>query len=203
MASFRSLINSYHKVRANPKSNIAQRINPHTPLADAESINYLAKSLKSILSFGTTGSVGSSMGASGLQLRSGPTGGGSVETGYFAIMRGYGTNLSTATDKQERFIQVQKVFPTDTNPWDHKWKIDLEETMFPVSCYPGWQAIHYSVFMTRASDFSNAIVLEHTPILDIQQRSGVSVAIPYVKFPFPQSETNPQYRISDCIPQAT
>jgi hypothetical protein len=198
MPSFRNLLNQFHKVRANPKSSIAQRINPDIPLVKPEDLNYLAKSLKSVLNFGSTGSVGSMMGPSGLQLRSGPTGGAAAETGYFAVMRGYGTGGGLPSDKLERFIQVQRLYTTDTNPWDHRWKIDLEEVMQPVSCYPGLRAEHYALWITRATDFDNDLIMLHTPVLDIQMRSGVWVALPEFKYDLPTVETNPQYLISDC-----
>jgi hypothetical protein len=198
MASFRNIINRFSKARATPKSSIGQTINPDMPYMNAEDINYLAKAVKTVLTFGTTGgSIGSSMGPSGLQLRSGPTGGKSAVTGYFAVMRAFGTAEGPeAIDKLERFIQVQKIYPTTTEPWDHRWRIDPVETMVPVSCFPGLRAEHYAQYLTLADDFENDIVMLHTPVLDIQMRGGVWIALQAFKFDL--SEDVGEFRITDC-----
>jgi hypothetical protein len=194
MSSFRNQVAASREFSRTPRT--ASRFGTLFPKFDLEKLQSLDEAVASLLRFGSTG-VGSIMGPSGLQIRGGDGVAPDVETGFFAVMRAFGTGEGPLElDKQELFIQIQKLYPTTTTPWDHKWKIDLNESYEPASCMPGLRAEHYNQYLTTAEDFTNDIVMFHTPVLDIQMRSGVWVAFQGIKMDL--SDDVGEFRITDC-----
>lgn len=189
--NFRDRVRHFRDLGRQPNSNIGLRVNPRKPMMHAEDINYLVDAVMSALGQSSTGSIGSMMTPAGVAFRSGPQGGGKAETAYFAVLRDWGTG-------QEHFINISRIAPNASDPWDGGYEVDLELPSEPVACFPGLLSENYKMFITRTTDFSGDAILKPTPILLIMFIDGVWTALQTFKFMLPLRERNPQYRLSDC-----